>query len=82
VNAHGWTIAEACEEFERAGMPVDEARFRAAVTEVARIGRIGEARKPPGSKGGRGYFLYEIGELQRLHSALAPWLAVPPPGDA
>lgn len=72
----GWTIAEACAEFERAGVPVDGKRFRIAVTEVARLGRTGEVRKPPGSKGGRGPALYEIGELQQLHRALAPWLTV------
>ena len=68
----GWTIAEAVAEFAAAGMPVDPERFRLAVTRVARIRRTGET--PPGEKGGRGKFLYPIGELQRLHSALAPWL--------
>jgi hypothetical protein len=62
----------ACEQFAEAGMPVDEARFRIAVTRVARIRRAGEM--PSGEKGGRGHALYEIGELQRLHAALAPWL--------
>lgn len=77
---HGWTIPEACAEFERAGMPVDEARFRIAVTRVARIPRAGET--PSGEHGGRGHVLYPIGELQRLHSALAPWLAqAPSSGD-
>jgi hypothetical protein len=70
-----WTIAMACEEFKRAGMPVDEARFRIAVTRVARIPRAGEM--PPGRKGGRGQTLYPIGELQRLHAALSPWLTAP-----
>jgi hypothetical protein len=74
-----WTIAMACEQFAAAGMPVDEARFRIAVTRVARIRRAGEM--PSGAKGGRGQTLYPIGELQRLHSALAPWLTAPPPGD-
>ena len=74
MTAHGWTIAEAVAEFERAGMPVDPARFRIAVTRVARIPRAGET--PSGAKGGRGQLLYPIGELQRLHSALAPWLTV------
>lgn len=68
----GWTIPEAVAEFAAAGMPVDEARFRLAVTRVARIPRAGEM--PSGEKGGRGQLLYPIGELQRLHSALAPWL--------
>ena len=79
--ADGWTIAEALEQFTAAGMPVDGKRFRVAVTEVARLERVGEVRKPPGSKGGRGPALYEIGELQRLHAALAPWL-IQAGGDA
>ena len=74
-----WTISEAVEQFAMAGMPVDPARFRIAVTRVARIPRAGEA--PSGAKGGRGQSLYPIGELQRLLAALAPWLTVPPPGD-
>jgi hypothetical protein len=72
--ADGWTIAEAVAEFERAGMPVDPARFRIAVTRVARLRRVGETRQPPGSKGGRGQVLYDIGSLQRLHSDLAKWI--------
>jgi len=72
VTAHGWTVSEAVDEFARAGMPVDPGRFRIAVTRVARIQRVGET--PSGERGGRGHALYEIGELQRLHSALAPWL--------
>ena len=66
-----WTVTEALEEFARQGMPVDPARFRAAVR-TARIPRAGETRS--GEKGGRGQNLYPIHELQRLHSALAPWL--------
>jgi hypothetical protein len=76
----GWTIAMALEQFAEAGMPVDPERFGIAVTRVARLPRIGEA--PKGPLGGRGYFLYEIGELQLLHAALVRWLKVPPPGDA
>ena len=64
----GWTLAMACAEFERAGMPVDEARFRDAVIRVARIKRVGEVRKPPGSLGGRGEALDPIGRLQRVHA--------------
>jgi hypothetical protein len=65
--AEGWTIADAVEQFAEAGMPVDEARFRIAVTRVIRLPRIGEIRQPAGSKGGRGQSLYDIGKLQRLH---------------
>jgi hypothetical protein len=67
MTADGWTIPMAVAEFERAGAPVDPARFRVAVTRVARISRTGETRQPPGSKGGRGQVLYDIGQLQRLH---------------
>jgi hypothetical protein len=80
MAAHAWTIAEAVEQFAAAGMPVDEDRFRIAVTRVARIPRAGETRQPPGSKGGRGHPLYDIGQLQRLHAALTPWLTVPSGG--
>jgi hypothetical protein len=69
----------ACEQFAAAGVPVDEARFRIAVTRVARIPRIGEMDSGP--QGGRGYVLYEISELQLLHKGLVRWLKVPPPGD-
>jgi hypothetical protein len=64
----------ACEQFAQAGMPVDEARFRIAVTKMARIPRIGETRQPPGSKGGRGNPLYEIWQLQQLHKDVAKWI--------
>lgn len=70
-----WTIAEAVEQFAAAGMPVDEDRFRIAVTRVARIRRAGETAS--GAKGGRGHPLYPIEQLQRLHAALAPWLTTP-----
>jgi hypothetical protein len=72
VTGGGWTIDEALAEFARQGMPVDPRRFRAAVR-VARLQRTGET--PSGEKGGRGHALYEIGQLQRLHAALSPWLA-------
>ena len=79
-----WTIAEAVEQFAAAGMPVDEARFRIAVTRMARLKRAGETRQPPGSKGGRGHPLYEIGDLQRLHADVAKWIPAetPPVSDA
>ena len=72
--ADGWTISEACEQFEAAGLPVDPYRFRMAVRAV-QLRPAGE--KPSGRKGGRGQHLYSIGELQRLHAALAPWMTAP-----
>ena len=77
--ADGWTIPMAVAKFAEQGMPVDEARFRIAVTRMARLRRVGETRQPPGSKGGRGHPVYEIGQLQRLHADVAKW--IPPPGD-
>ena len=81
--ADGWTIPMAVAKFAEQGMPVDEARFRIAVTKMARLKRIGETRKPPGSKGGRGNPVYEIWELQQLHKDVAKWVPAqdPPPGD-
>ena len=74
MTADGWTIPMACEQFELQGVPVDEARFRIAVTRMARLRRVGETRQPPGSKGGRGHPVYEIGQLQRLHADVAKWI--------
>lgn len=71
MTGDGWTISEALEQFRRQGMPVDEARFRLAIRAV-QLQRVGE--KPSGERGGRGEKMYGIGDLQRLHSALAPWL--------
>jgi hypothetical protein len=69
----------ALEQFAEQGMPVYPDRFGLAVTRVARLPRIGEA--PKGPHGGRGYFVYEIPELQLLHAGLVRWLTVTPPGD-
>lgn len=67
----GWTISEACAEFERAGLPVDPKRLRAIIRNLPGLTPVGET--PSGQLGGRGHPLYEIGQLQRLHAALAPW---------
>ena len=68
----GWTVDEACAEFARTGIPVDPVRLRLIIRGVE-LKPVGEA--PPGEKGGRGDRLYPIADLQRLHGALAPWLA-------
>jgi cytochrome c556 len=70
----GWTISMAVAKFAEQGMPVDEDRFRIAVTKMARLPRIGETRQPAGSKGGRGNPLYEIWQLQQLHKDVAKWI--------
>lgn len=72
MTAHGWTISEACAEFDAAGMPVDPRRFRIIVRNLPGLVPVGETKS--GERGGRGQFLYEIGQMQRLHAALAPWL--------
>jgi aromatic ring-cleaving dioxygenase len=73
-DAIGWTVGEACAEFERAGMPVEERRLRAIIRNLPGFNPVGETKSGP--IGGRGHPLYEIAQLQRLHAALAPWLTV------
>jgi hypothetical protein len=75
VTAQGWTVAEAVEQFAQAGVPFDG--LDRIIRALPGFQRIGEVRKLPGSKGGRGDALYSIADLQRLHSALAPWLIMP-----
>ena len=77
MTAGGWTVPDALAQFAEAGMPVDEAGFRAVVRAAQRTGtirRTGETRAPLGSKGGRGRPLYDIGQLQQLHKDLAKWI--------
>jgi hypothetical protein len=73
VTADGWTVVEAREQFARTGLPVDG--LDQIIRALPGFTRIGETRS--GERGGRGHALYSIGELQRLHSALAPWLTRP-----
>jgi hypothetical protein len=75
--AEGWTVAEAVEQFARTGIPMDH--LDRIIRALPGFRRVGEA--PKGPLGGRGAALYDIGQLQLLHKALAPWLTVPPPGD-
>lgn len=74
----GWTLAMAFDQFIEAGLPVDENRYRIAVTKVCRIPRIGEM--PSGENGGRGRLIYSVGELQAIHGALYQWIRKTPPG--
>jgi hypothetical protein len=68
------TISKACKDSAAAGLPVEERRLRAIIRNLPGLTPVGEVRKPPGSKGGRGPAVYEIGELQHLITALKPWL--------
>jgi hypothetical protein len=79
----GWTVSDALGQFDAAGMPLDQAGFRAVVRAARRTGNIkplGETKS--GERGGRGQIVYEIPLLQQMHKDLARWLTVPPPGDA
>lgn len=76
--AGGWTVDEASAQFAVTGIPFPAARLRLAIRAV-RLRPCGET--PSGDHGGRGQKLYPIGELQRLHAALAPWLDPAPPGE-
>jgi hypothetical protein len=72
MAADGWTVDEAREQFARTGVPFDG--LDRVIRALPGFVRIGEVRKPPGSMGGRGPAVYEIADLQRLHSKLAEWL--------
>lgn len=75
--ADGWTIPEAREQLAATGLPVDH--LDRIIRALPGFRPCGETK--PGDHGGRGYKLYPIGDLQRLHSALAPWLKDPASGD-
>lgn len=70
MAAEGWTVAEACEDFAEAGIPVTPKQLGGIIGLLPGFMAIGEARKPAGSKGGRGYLRYTIGDLQDLVSYL------------
>jgi len=77
MTADGWTVADACEQFAAAGMPVDPAAFRLVIKAVRLTGKlkpVGEKRAPAGSKGGRGWPVYAISDMQRLHARMADLL--------
>ena len=74
--ADGWTINEARQQFAETGLPIQH--LDRIIRALPGLTPCGETRS--GQRGGRGHYLYPIGELQRLHSALAPWLQ-PPSGN-
>lgn len=73
-----WTVEEACEAFREAGVPVDPDPGKAAyrfrlIVRGLQLQPSGRAPSP-GPQGGRGQDRYPIADLQRIHSALSPWL--------
>jgi hypothetical protein len=72
MAADGWTVDEAREQFAMTGIPMDH--LDRIIRALPGFRRVGEVRKPPGSMGGRGPAVYDIADLQRLHSKLAEWL--------
>lgn len=82
MTAEAWSVADACEEFARTGLPVDP-DVLAGIIRLLRKQSAGRHWTPagrapsPGPQGGRGADRYEIGQLQRLHAALSPWLTAP-----
>jgi hypothetical protein len=78
VICDGWTISEAAALFEATGKPIPPRHLAMIIRALPGFCRIGE--RPSGDLGGRGHALYDIGQLQRLHAALAPWL-MPVNGD-
>ena len=70
MTADGWTVDEALAEFERTGLPVDPYRFRKAI-QAFQIRPVG--KKPSGGQGGRGYGMYDIGDMQVLHADFIRW---------
>jgi hypothetical protein len=78
VTAHGWTVSDAFDQFDAAGVPVDRAGFRAVVRAARRTGNLkplGETKS--GESGGRGQILYPIPEMQQMHKDVTRWLTVP-----
>ena len=76
MTRDGWTITEASEDFARTGLPIPARQLAMIIRALPGFHRIG--KKPSGPLGGQGEALYEIGQLQRLHAALSPWLCPPP----
>jgi hypothetical protein len=71
-----WTVDEACQWFADGGIPIEPGRLR-LIIRALRWKPVGES--PPGEHGGRGYPLYPIADLMKLHASLAPWLVAQAP---
>jgi len=72
-----WTVDDAVESIAETGIPITR-RQLVRLIDILDIRPVG---KRQGARG-RPALTYCIGELQRLHAAVAPWLlpsAVPPP---
>jgi hypothetical protein len=75
----GWTVNEASADFAMTGKPIPPRQLAMIIRALPAFNPLGETAS--GGRGGRGHALYDIGQLQRLHSALAPWLHPPVNGD-
>ena len=71
-----WTLEEASAYFAEGGVPIEATRLRMIIR--------GLQWKPTGERrlegaAGRGKPTYDVAALMRLHSAIAPWIAVQGP---
>ena len=73
MSDDGWTVSDAIEQFAATGLPLDG--LAPIIRNLPGFQPCGHTR--PGEKGGRGYHLYPISELQLLHAALSRWLTAP-----
>jgi hypothetical protein len=62
-----WTVDEAVRVFASQDMPIDKWRLALMVRAVS-LQPVG--RTPSGQHGGRGYALYPVGALQRMHALI------------
>ena len=72
-----WTVDDAVEAIGGTGIPITRRQLVTLIA-ILDICPVGKRQGPRG----RPALTYFIGELQRLHAAVAPWLlpsAVPPP---
>ena len=74
ISDDGWTADEAGPEFAKTGIPFEPEQVRGIIRWLPGFLPVGEQRH---DGPGRGKAMYDIGELQELHGALAKWLRVP-----
>lgn len=71
-----WTLEEASAYFAEGGVPIETERLR-LIIRALKWKPVGERRLEGVT--GRGKPTYEVAALMRLHSAIAPWIAVQGP---